>query len=123
MQDLEQLPLVLVEALDHHVAQRVRVDAHPGVPGGVAGEVPLVQALHRPPPVAERRIVGRRREGAQLLQLGQPPLAAERGADEFGQPRIGQPHEPAWAHPVGDVAEPVRPQLRESRERRAGQQP
>ena len=112
VQDVQVLALVLVDALDLHVEQRVRIDRRCRCAArDQLGEVALVGALDLAPLRAERRVVRERLElaAARSRSLIQPSPIASR--DQTRQPRIAQHHPAARRHAVRLVAEPLRPQL------------
>ena len=74
------LALVLVNALDVHVEQRIGIDPHAGALLDLGGQRRLVGALNLPPRFAERAVVGERLEARQLLFR----VANPRVADGFG---------------------------------------
>ena len=123
VEQLEELALVLVQPLDHDVEQRAGIDGDAGGGEGMGGQVELVQPLHLAPLLPELRIVGEGLEPGQPVQVGQPSLVSQPGRDQAGQPRVGQPQEPARTDAVGLVQELPRPQVREVPQRRLGQQP
>ena len=69
------LPLVLVDPLDLHVEQRVRIDDDARATADQLGQVALVLALDVAPRVEERGIVRRGLERAELVLVGNPVLA------------------------------------------------
>ena len=123
VEQLEELALVLVQPLGHDVEQRGGVDGDAGGGQDVEGQVELVLPLHLPPLRAELRVVGEGLELPQPLEVGQPSAVAQPGRDQAGQPRVGQPEEPARADAVRHVPELLRPQVGEVPQHRLGQQP
>ncbi len=85
LENVEELPLVLVDALDVDVEQRVGIEAEAQALGDDSREGDLVHAAHGGEPLAERRIVGERHERLEprrvVLDLG-----ADRLDDELGEP-------------------------------------
>ena len=108
--DEQQLPLVLVDALDLHIEQRVRVYGCPQCVLHVAGQGVLVGLLGGGEPLPETCIVGERFQGAQLLQVGDPAVADGLG-DQCGQGRVGLEQPAARRHAVGLVIKFLRPEL------------
>src|SRR5690606_1633141 len=69
VQDVQMLALVLVDALDLNVEQRVRVQGRLAVDlREVFRELGLVGTLDRGPTLAERRVLRKRFERAQLVE-------------------------------------------------------
>src|SRR5262249_6585765 len=115
MQRVEQLPLVLVDALDLAVKERVRVEGDRLASVLVLAlndlhEAQLVVALGGTPLVGERRIGGKWRQALELEQVSHPALTDGRG-DEIGQRWIGLLQPAALRDAVGLVAELLRPHL------------
>ena len=63
MQHVQVLALVLVDALDLDVEQRLRIDHDAGAFANAKRERLLVEPLDRPPSLAKRRVAGVRFEG------------------------------------------------------------
>ena len=74
------------------------------------GQPGLVGALDHPPAAAELVVLDVVLQLAQLAQVGQPAVA-DGVVEQFPQPMVGQGQEAPRRHPVGDVAEPLRPHL------------
>jgi hypothetical protein len=88
VKQVQQLALVLVDALDLHVEQRIEVDPERRAAALVltsdgVRQAELVLALRGPPRDAEAGVVRERGELAELRQIGDPPRA-DRVADEPG---------------------------------------
>ena len=110
MQHIQVLALVLVDALDLHIEDGIRVDGHAGALADERGQRALVGALDLAPLGAKVRVLGQRLEPAQLAR-DLDPAVADGARDELRQARIGQHHPAARRHAVGLVAEFLRPQL------------
>ena len=110
VQQVQQLALVLVHALDLHVEHGLEVEDHATVGFDQAGQTDLVILLDFPPARPEFGVVGMRRQFAQLVQLGDPA-----GADGFGDQRahagVATGHPAPLGDPVGLVVELLRPQF------------
>ena len=74
-QGVEQLPLVLVDALDLTVEDAVRVNHLPGRRLEPLGEPRLALTLGLPEHLAEARVLGQWREPPQLVEAGDPASA------------------------------------------------
>ena len=75
VQRLEQLALVLVQALDHHVEQRRGIDLDAGAAADDASERLLVLLLDRAPGLLELDVVNKGLQPGQPVQVVQPALA------------------------------------------------
>ena len=112
VQHVQQLALVLVEALDLHVQHGVRVDVDPAVRLDPVGQALLVGELGGRKFLQECRLV---REFLQLGQLAEvlAPVGADRLVDEGRQRPVGVGQPAARRDAVGDVDEAAREQLGE----------
>ena len=112
-EDVEELALVLVDALHLHVEHRVGVDLDVGVRLlDERGEAELVLVLG----VGELLEEARRDVLAQDLQLGQvdhPRLVADDVGDDVRERRVALAQPAARRHAVGDVDELLGPDLEE----------
>ena len=108
---VQQLPLVLVDALDLHVEHRIRIDNHASKVLDNAGQLEFVLAFHFFKGLAEVGIVDESLQVTQPVQVGDPLVFVQGGADEIGQPGIGQ-HEPAAGrYAIRLIVELIRPNL------------
>ena len=114
VQQVEQLPLVLVDALDLHVEQRVHVevDADAALHFGV--EAPLVLELDRAELAAEPGVVGQAAHAVELLEVVFPRVA-QVPRDQRRQPGVRLLEPAPHGDAVGDVGEAVRDTARRSR--------
>ena len=92
MEDVEELALVLVDAFDLDVEERIGIDGELDAPALVLaadglGQADLVDAPDRPPRGAELGIVGQRDEPIEVAQVGYPGRP-DLVADELGEGRI-----------------------------------
>jgi len=110
VQQVQVLPLVLMDAFDLNVEHRRRIGIHEGHAFDLADEPVLVPCLDFAPGLTEGRIVGKRFEFAQARHVLRP-AAANRFVDEGRHRRIRQEHEAARCHAVGLVGELFRPHL------------
>ena len=110
VQDVQQLPLVLVQALDLDIEHGGRIDDLPGALLHQGCQDHFARVLHLAPLLAELRVVDQRLQLAQFGFVGQP-AAANLARDQGRQLRIrhGQPH--ARGHAVGHVEEALRIKL------------
>jgi len=109
---VQQLPLVLVDALDLHVEHGVRghLDARP--PEDFGRGLGLGRLLDRAPLGLQLRVVGQRPERRQQVEVCDPGLVpAQRLRDHAAQRRVAEGQPPALRHPVGLVLELPRPQV------------
>ena len=112
VQQVEQLPLVFVDALDLHVEQAVRIDLQADGRGNVLGQALLVGQLDGEEFVAERGVFGQRPQPAQLVQV-EPPAVADVAVDQPAQPRVGMGQPAPRRDAVGHVGEALGPQAGE----------
>ena len=70
--DVEQLPLVLVDALDLRLDQVRRIELDAQIAAQRGGQALLVVQLDRAPLGLELRIVGERHQPLQLIQIDLP---------------------------------------------------
>ena len=87
LQDVEQLPLVLVNPLDVDVEHRRRVDRDAGPLRDQRREPLLVGPLGAREALAKGAVLGQRRHGLELLEIGQP-ARADRFGDQVRQIRV-----------------------------------
>ena len=120
-QRVEQLPLVLVNALDLAVEDRIRIDDDLGVPLDPVGEPRLARALRLENVRPERRVFRQRLELFQLGEVGDPALA-DRGRDRLREPRIGEAKPASRRDAVGLVVETLGKRLGEVAHRRRAQE-
>jgi hypothetical protein len=107
---VEELALVLVEALDLHVEERIRIDGHAELALDELGERLLVAALHRGEARAEGGIVDVLLEALEALEIGDP-LVADALGDERGEARVAGLEPAPRGDAVGLVVEALRPEL------------
>ena len=106
-QRVQQLALVLVQALHLDVEHRVRIQHKALMAVDPGGKALLVVALHRGELLHEGRVVRERQQLLQLHEVGAPALA-DGLVHELGEGRVGQ-HEPAPRRDaVGDGQELLR---------------
>ena len=109
-QAVQQLSLVLVDALDLAVEDRARID------GDVRGrfqpvrETRLGLRLGLADGVAKARIVGERLQPGEVSEVGDPAVA-DRLGDAAGQGRVGQQEPAPRRHAVGLVVEALGKQV------------
>jgi hypothetical protein len=103
-QPVQQLPLVLVDALDLAVEDRGRIDDHAGCRSEPLGNLRLCFALGVADSVVKTAIVRERPEPLQLGEVGDPALA-DRLGDAARQRRVGEQEPAPRRHAVGLVAE------------------
>ena len=110
MQQLQRLPLVLVQPLDHHVEQVAlgQVDAVAGAQDGV--EPGLVLLLGLAEGASEVLVLRVRLELGQPVEVGHPADADGVG-DQVGEERVRELDEPARGDAIGHVGELVREEL------------
>ena len=106
VQQVEELPLVFVDALDLHVEDAVRIEDDAGLALDVIGQTHLVAALRGGKVVAELLVVGRR---AQFLQA--PPVLAEALVDQGRQTGVGLAQPATRRDAVGLVVETLGEEL------------
>ena len=106
----EQLALVLVEALDLDVVDRVGVEPDAVVALRPLRERDLVRALDRRELAEEAVVADEALEAAELVELGDPAVA-DLAADEAGEGRVGLEEPAARGDAVRHVAELLRPEL------------
>ena len=102
---VEQLALVLVQALDLHVEDRVRVEYGALRLFDVSGKVELIGALDLAKAVKDRSVVRIRFQLLQRLGVQQILVAAAEGAHQPVEPRIDLREPAAMVDAVGDVFE------------------
>ena len=106
LQDVQQLPLVLVDALDVDVEQRIRIEADAQALGDDARQRDLVRAPHRGEALAQRGVA--RERGQRLERVGVVQhLRADRLDDQARQPGIGLVQPAAERDAVGLVDDAV----------------
>ncbi|KAF5032753.1 hypothetical protein DSECCO2_613850 [anaerobic digester metagenome] len=110
VQDVQELALVLVDALDVHVEEGRGVQAHAHLAQHVAGQELLVAPPHLLPALPEIGVVGMRGQGFEPVQVHDPPFADD-GGDQFGQGRVGLQEPAARRDAVGHVDEAPRVEL------------
>src|SRR5215471_17002176 len=110
MEDVQVLPLVLVQPLHLDVEHRLWIDLNARALFDHGRQRALVVVLDCPPLNLEPAIVGERHEPRQLAFEVRDPLIADTGRNERGQPRITQDHPAARGDPVGNVDELLRHQ-------------
>jgi hypothetical protein len=81
------LPLVLMQALDLHIEDRVGRDFHAALAFDERGEFHLVGALDRHEFAAETGVVGERFEAAQQIKIARPSFTAENAGYERSEAR------------------------------------
>ncbi len=108
VQQLERLPLVLVQPLDHDIEEVVLRVQDPVAFLEDRGDPPLVQGLDLAECRPELGVVGIALELLEAVEVGHPALA-DGVRDELGQLGVGLADESPGRDAVGDVGEPVRP--------------
>ena len=121
VQHIEQLALVLVDALDLDIEHRGRIEHHAGVMLNHIGQALLVGQANSPPALLEGRIVSQRLELRQALQIGLPAVA-DRLGEQVSQLRVGAGDPATRGHAVGLVVELLRPHFVEVAEQAGGKQ-
>eukprot|EP00047_Mylnosiga_fluctuans_P003292 m.228426 g.228426 ORF g.228426 m.228426 type:complete len:867 (+) comp11740_c0_seq1:45-2645(+) len=116
VQDVEQLALVLVQALDLDVEERVRVDLDAVLLGQVLGKLLLVDQLCIDDVGKELGVVSQRAQRGKLVQVLDPRLANALG-DERGEGHVALQQPAARRDAVGLILELLGPQLEEVLER------
>ncbi|OQA24790.1 MAG: hypothetical protein BWY59_02034 [Verrucomicrobia bacterium ADurb.Bin345] len=104
VQDVENLPLVLVQPLDLHIEQRLRIHHDPVVLQNQLGEPTLVLMLDRAEPRLELGIFHHRLKPLQLLEVGDPAVA-DFFRDQLRKAGIGLEQPPALRDAVRLVVE------------------
>ncbi len=107
VQHVEQLALVLVDALDVHVEQRIGVHGDPEVVADQAREILLVRPLGGAERRTEGVVVGERRDPGERVQVLEPAVA-EVVCDERREPRVGLVEPAPGRDAVRDVDDLVR---------------
>ena len=106
MQEIQELPLVLVNALDLHVEQRIDSDLHTGAPPHLLGQSLLVRALDAAEMPAELGIIRRPRQPSDLLQIVLPG-GAQMLREQRRQPGVRLLQPAAHRDAVGHVDESI----------------
>ena len=109
-QAVQELPLVLVDALHLAVEDRLRIHHLARRALQPVGEACLLLPLGHRHPFPEGRVVGQRAELLELREVGHPPFP-DRPADHLGEGRIAEPQPASGGHPVGLVVEALGEQL------------
>ena len=106
VQNVEQLPLVLMNSLDLAVEDRVGVDRLPGRRLEPVGEAGLGRALGA---AEASRKAASSASGTSLLELSQvgDPAVADRLGDQAGEVGVGQQEPAPGRDAVGLVVEPL----------------
>ncbi len=104
VEQVEVLPLVLVQALDLHVEKGVGVDDDTAFPVDDLGEIDLVGVLDGHEGVLKAGVVGELFESTQLF-LVLDPAVAELGGDQFREAGVGGLKPAAGGDAVGLVVE------------------
>ena len=107
LQDVQQLALVLVQALYLHIEDGVGVQHHTLVLPGVGGKGQLVLMLDLLQTLKDRLVVGVGLQLFQLLRMGEIALAGQ-VTEQSVQTGIDLGHPAAVVDAVGDVLELVR---------------
>ena len=104
VQQVEELPLVFVNALDLYVEDAVRIEDDAGLALDVVGQTHLVAAFRSGKVVAELLVVGRRAQLLQAIQI-EPPVLAEALVDQGRQTGVGLAQPATRRDSVGLVVE------------------
>ena len=104
VQRVEQLALILVQALHLHVEHRIRIDLHALLARQPVGKACLVLALDAGELLAESGVVAQRQDVLDLLDVVTPAVA-DALIQQRGQARIGQHQPAARRDAVGDGRE------------------
>ena len=104
LDDVEQLPLIFMDALDLDVEHRRRVDPRIQPLAQKVGQRRLVRPLYRDEFLLKRRVVGKGIEVAQRFGIVQKRLA-DRLANKAGQSRIALHQPAAIGHAIGLVVD------------------
>jgi len=110
VQDIEQLTLVLVNALHLYVEHHVGRDTQLGLLFQVGGEALLVCSLHVTPVRLEVRVVRVFADSLEFLQIGLP-LISDFFADQGSEFRIAGGQPAALRDAVGLVVESLGPEF------------
>ena len=110
MQHVQQLPLVLVDPLDLHVEQHLRIELDPAIALDQRGDAFLVVMLDLHETFAEAGVLRVRAQLFELIEIADPAVADGFG-QQFPQARIAVRKPAPRRHPVGDVVEFFRPEL------------
>ena len=121
MQDVKQLALVLVNPLNLHVEQPLRIECDPAFRLHQFRQAQLVGLFDLMPLPAELRIIDISGDSIDLLQVGHPPLA-DPFADQPAQLRVATRDPAPRRDSVGLVVELVRPELVKIPKKPLGQQ-
>jgi hypothetical protein len=121
LQQVEQLPLVFVDALDLHVVERVRLDDDARALAQRGCETRLVQKPRAPDMLDEGLVLGRGLELAQPLGLVEHALA-QPPDQQLDQRRVGLVEPAPEGNPVGLVDDARRGRAREIVEDRPAHQ-
>ena len=106
LDDVEELALVFVDALDLDVEHGRGIDAHAHAAADELGELHLVLALHRRELLLEGGIVGEGLEFMQRFRIVHEPVA-DRLADQRGEAGIALHQPAARRDAVGLVVDPL----------------
>ena len=110
--DVEQLPLVFMNALDLNVEQRIGIDRGRRRVGDQASEPLFVGAFDGAELLSKCGVGRERLERPEPLEIGDPPITDGR-ADESGQARIRLHQPAARRHAIRLVVESFRPERME----------
>ena len=110
LDQIEQLALVFMDALDLHIKQCVGIEPDAGEFAQVVRQIDLVGALDLVNPLSKGRIARKFRQAGKLLGLGHEAIA-DAFADQAGEARVRLMQPAARGHPVGLVVDPVRVEL------------
>ena len=112
MQQVEQLALVFVDALDLHVEQALRVDRDAGGAFDVGRQTVLVRMFDGCEPHPQRRVLAQAAQALQLVQI-EPPGPSQGVVQQCRQARVGLRQPAPRRDTVGHVGETFRPQAGE----------
>ena len=107
VQNVQQLPLVLVDALDLHIEEAVGIHLDPADDMMTPGPDPLVFQLDGAEAFTKPAVLGKRLQFGQPLEVGDPSWADSLG-NQGRQTGIGLIEPAPRGDPVGDVEEPIR---------------
>src|SRR5687767_131894 len=112
MENVQQLPLVLVNSLDLTIEDGIKANLDAGFLEDDRGQLPLVLQLRPPPLGAKRRVFRQRNQTAQNFEIGDPTFA-QTVADQFRKLRIAKQQPAALGDAIGLVVETFRIELKE----------
>ena len=110
VQGVQQLALVLVQALDLHVEDGIRVDHHTLALGDPLGKVALVSGLDFTELLHDALVGGVAAQFLEIVEVGDPGVTTRKASKQRRQARVNHPQPAARRNTVGLVVELLRPQ-------------